>query len=95
MFKRKDSQNIVTCLKRVAFFSKKKQKKEKKMLNYCILGNAVYCVVKIIFNGIIVFICNIFMSFKVFSACFACFIAKKNQKLKPGKKITGSAKVRR
>lgn len=52
------------------------------MLNHCILGNAVYCVVEIIFNGIIVFICNIFMSFKVFSACFACFIAKKKKKSK-------------
>lgn len=33
---------------------------EEKMLIHCIMGNAVYCVVQIIFNGIIVFICNIF-----------------------------------
>lgn len=33
---------------------------EEKMLIHCIMGHAVYCVVQIIFNGIIVFICNIF-----------------------------------
>lgn len=74
MFKKKEQSKYSDVFKESCIFL---AKKKKEMLNHCTLGNAVYCVVEIIFNGIIVFICNIFMSFKVFSACFACFIAKK------------------